>query len=593
MTSQTGITWGWRRAPSVHVVRMYLNNYDILVQNPQCRAIMDAALVQFGRGNSFDTPTTLNSLLHCRRPRVHDLTYVFRWLLSYMLRTKQKYPFSDRELTSLAGVIDECRWARRYKVWLLQQYGAVLATAVSATPHSGAAVSAAPTAPSPNDCALVKACLEDPLLLYSKLEGPARIPTLVHSLPTKAMQLLLVHAQEIDNRTFSTEIRGCLERANGQFLIEPFLQEERPKSQFWDDFQVQYKLLPHSQVQQNENPKEETLAVDGAAATDGSAVSASPADVKWSADDKVLAARIASVLDSRVVFLTKDRRDEHLGFMRSLMSTEHPRQRFVGIYDVKNATLADVYEGQTVFQREPFLDQTDFTAFTAAWGNLAKPSVDLYWIACGRHQSSLDFAKQHIGKQGWQFRTFFLNYDFKTMERQYWKKCRGIANSHSLEPLLVCWKGKQPAGMVKERRYVDEGSSMCCEVMNNVPICTPVELAWVDKKVRERHWASLAASLAEPPDADAVAVDPGELPLGKKRRLYMQPTGTEQVWFPFEMTVKLSQELIWESGGDEVSLVLFGSPAAGNVVLGFALGVFSLSFALQPSSSMLTRCTGS
>ena len=75
---------------------------------------------------------------------------------------------------------------------------------------------------------------------------------------------------------------------------------------------------------------------------------------------------------------------EHLG-------SEHPRHRFIGIYDVKNATLADVYEGQTVFQREPFLDQTDFTAFTAAWGNLAKPSADLYWILCGRHQSSLDF----------------------------------------------------------------------------------------------------------------------------------------------------------------------------------------------------------
>lgn len=54
----------------------------------------------------------------------------------------------------------------------------------------------------------------------------------------------------------------------------------------------------------------------------------------------------------------------------------------------------------------------------------------------------------------------------------------------------------------------------------------------------------------------------------KKRKLYRQATGTTQVWFPFEMAVPMAQEVVWESGGDEVKWVLHGTPAAGNGVLG-------------------------
>ena len=41
------------------------------------------------------------------------------------------------------------------------------------------------------------------------------------------------------------------------------------------------------------------------------------------------------------------------------------------------------------------------------------------------------------------------------------------------------------------------------------------------------------------------------------------------MWFPFEMSVAMAQELVWEAGGaDNVKWVFHGTPAAGNAVLG-------------------------
>ena len=65
------------------------------------------------------------------------------------------------------------------------------------------------------------------------------------------------------------------------------------------------------------------------------------------------------------------------------------------------------------------------------------------------------------------------------------------------------------------------------------------------------------------------AMSDGEMRLQvKERKGYSQASGTNQIWFPFEMAVPLAQELVWEAGGDEVKWVLHSTPAAGNVVLG-------------------------
>lgn len=613
LTSQKGITWGLHRQPSERVVRVHLNNYDLLEKNPQCKAIMDEAMIHFGRDNTFDTPALLNSLLH-RCDTANDIVYVFKFIMAWMYRKKHLNPFSDKDLTDKHGVIVECQWYRRYKMHLLQQYSVVFSKPVAAAPAAEAAPAegAAPTTPTGraapanptaqvNVRALAKACILDPLLLYRVLEGPQKKATLLSSLPSKAMEMFLVHIQELDNRVYLPEIKGFLSQTIDQrYSPTKFLAHDRPKRRFFNDFLVEFQAIAPTAAIKNDDPMEEPLPADVSTVTvvaDGSAASAGPtAGNSESEVKRDCEAHITSVLSARLVCLTKD--GLHSELSKSVASTElyqnlsQEAARFIGIYDIKNAKLAEVYEGQSVFQREPHLDETDFKNFVTAWSNLAKPGIDLLWVCCGRHQSSVDAVRKHMKERGFDYKMFHFIYNFKQMQACYWKKQRGIANSRSLEPILVAWKGKMPSGMPKERHYVDPGSSMFCAVVNKVPICKPEQLAWVDRHVRESSMKTLAAPPAPVEEAAEVqadgeeqngvddqkdaGMDPGELRANvKRRKLYRQATDTTQIWFPFEMAVEVAQELCHESGGNEVRWVLHGSPGAGNVVLGSARSICS------------------
>ena len=54
----------------------------------------------------------------------------------------------------------------------------------------------------------------------------------------------------------------------------------------------------------------------------------------------------------------------------------------------------------------------------------------------------------------------------------------------------------------------------------------------------------------------------------KRRRLYRQASANEVVWFPHDNPAILMHELVWESGGPQVRWIFFGTPVAGNGVLG-------------------------
>ena len=141
--------------------------------------------------------------------------------------------------------------------------------------------------------------------------------------------------------------------------------------------------------------------------------------------------------------------------------------------------------------------------------------------------------------------------------------------------------------MPLERWYVDAGSPLYVEVMNKVPVVAPKDLAFVDKTVREislRRMVAAPAVSAAPADdeAESAAASADPAALGdqtgptphellqsvKRRRLYRRATGEEVVWFPHDNHTALLKELVWEAGGNHVKWVFYGTPAAGNGVLG-------------------------
>ena len=69
--------------------------------------------------------------------------------------------------------------------------------------------------------------------------------------------------------------------------------------------------------------------------------------------------------------------------------------------------------------------------------------------------------------------------------------CGGLANSRNIEKVVFAWKGKIPAGLPRERRWVDPGSGLYNEVVLKVLVVHPKELGFVDKTVREESIRSM------------------------------------------------------------------------------------------------------
>ena len=112
---------------------------------------------------------------------------------------------------------------------------------------------------------------------------------------------------------------------------------------------------------------------------------------------------------------------------------------------------------------------------------------------------------------------------------------RGMANSKTYEKAILCWKGKFPSGLPKDRQYVDAGSPLYVDTMGKVPVLHPKDLTYVDKAVLGESLKTMVG-LADPleeaqteePDAASVAESAASVrPLQehvKKRRLYRTAT---------------------------------------------------------------------
>ena len=153
--------------------------------------------------------------------------------------------------------------------------------------------------------------------------------------------------------------------------------------------------------------------------------------------------------------------------------------------------------------------------------------------------------------------------------------------------MYLCWRGQCPKGVPAERKHVDPGSKMYVETVAKVPILAPKDHYYARQAVRDLSLASTmgataAASAAPPPEVpgattSGVAEEEPEGPPStrlaasgvKRRRLYRQASSGDLVaWSPRDQPKVLLKEFVDECGGDKVKWVFYGTPAAGNGVLG-------------------------
>jgi hypothetical protein len=150
--------------------------------------------------------------------------------------------------------------------------------------------------------------------------------------------------------------------------------------------------------------------------------------------------------------------------------------------------------------REPLLDEGDFQRFVATVDPLMKAGRDVMWVLVGRTESNIPKVKKALAKYKMSVETFYLCYNTKQMQNYgYWQRQRGVANSKSIEQVLLAYKGTMPKAMPKNRMYVDKGSGLFNQVVKYVPVLAPSLQTFVSRELRE---TSLLSMVGVPHDED-------------------------------------------------------------------------------------------
>ena len=258
----------------------------------------------------------------------------------------------------------------------------------------------------------------------------------------------------------------------------------------------------------------------------------------------------------------------------------------MGFYDVKNARLCNIFEGQCLTHREPALDEQDFERYVKSFSPLMLPGRDVLRVLGGRTDTNRGKLKRTLAKNFINMKVFHLCYNTKQMMQYgHFKKQRGIANSRSHELLFLCYKGRMPKQLPKTRAHVDAGSPVFNEVVRNVPVLSQKSHALVSREVRDASLQTMCgvdvveAEGKDPEHQDLPPMDDEDAGTAgaeaatadapkalvsaaiKKRKLYRQLTGTEVPWFPHDNDMELLKELCHEAGRPR--WVYFGTPAGG------------------------------
>ena len=561
MTNPDNIRWGLYHVPKLRTVKDLLRNWDSLGKIPDALTILDRAKCEFGRESLFEWPTKLNNILEKAQQNPALIIYIMESLLTFMLRKKAQNPFSAGDLKDKGGAIDMLLWQRRYLVHLHQEYSKMFEVADTAAK-------------------LVKTLQQavlSPLAMYELTVGDTRDVHFAQTLPNEPLRLFFKHAQDVLFGFYTAELKGALTTSNN-FTWAKFHETDRVKKRFLEDFTAAYNALTFKP----DVVPESVAAVAASVAGEENPPEPEPQKGKKGDRQARLAefrtaaeVSVAAEIDARMVILTQD--GTHQELTAQLSSTRLYQNltesvRFMAFYDVKNARLMERRPTETVVQREPLVDMAKFTAFCEVVNGVLKHGRDFVWILAGKSDANVEKIRKKVAELGWRDKAVHLVYDWKKFQKWYVKKMRGMANSKTYEKAILCWKGKFPSSLPKDRQYVDVGSALYNDTMVKVPVLHPKDLTYVDASVLAESYKTMCG-LSEPeevtPEDEPVADSAASVRLQehvKKRRLYRTATDESVVWFPHDNHPDLLKELVWESGSPR--WVLHGTPASGAGIIG-------------------------
>jgi len=583
---QENVKWGLLHCPDTKTVKRHLDNWAAIAKCPAALNLMEAAVNRWGRDNLLDWPTKLGIIVQKTDPTT--LGYVVETLYTRMWRTGQKDPYA---CNALGDAVSEIIWVKNYVAVFLRSYPAVCDPGCnSLTSHKQVDVAS---------MRLAQSYMHSPLKFFVLTEGPDKDPTWLQSFPNPATRLAMKHFFDMATGFYKPEISGALTQPKGQrYNVEQFHKGARVLKCFVEPFRIAYDSLvgsPKGSSQQDKADRATEAATADAAQGIGEEIAAENKKKTEVIQGQVDLFRLQcekacqQEIDARVVLLVAEGSavDVHASVTKTrLYHNMTEAATVMGFYDVKNARLCAVFNGESLTHREPVLDELDFERYLQSLEPLMVPGRDVLWVLGGRTETNRLKLKRILSKHKMRTQVFHLCYNTKQMMQYgHFQRQGGIANSRSHEMMYCCYKSRAPKQLAKTRQFVDPGTPVFNEVVRNVPVLSPKSHAMVSREIRETSLQAMIgadvtseelkdpeyvdqpamteeeAATATPKAAPAEASKALVSAVKKKRKLYRQLTGTEVPWFPHDNAIDLIQELCHEAGRPR--WVYFGTPAGG------------------------------
>jgi hypothetical protein len=320
-------------------------NWGAIQKNGRAVEIIESALHRWGRNNLLDYPTKLAVIV--AKTDATSLCYVVEALYTQMWRMDVSDPYGVIELKR---IIPDILWVQSYVWACVRQYPEVF--------------------PSPNDAAdrqgalLVRRLLDSPLAFFVKTESLQRDPTWLQSFSTEALRCFMKHVLDISQRCYQSEIRGALSGTLSQrYSVEMFHKASRVNERFTKSFLIAVdSIVGPSSAASADSAVGQGGQIDDSAASivaesAGSQMPESQAENKrQDYKEKDLAAfRIQCEqhchreLEARLVSILAE--GSHIEICTSVTNTRLYTNLTASVscmafYDVKNAKLCNIYEGE-------------------------------------------------------------------------------------------------------------------------------------------------------------------------------------------------------------------------------------------------------
>ena len=394
------VKWGLQHCPDTKTVKRHMDNWAAIQKCPAALELIEAAVNRWGRDNLLDWPTKLGIIV--QKSDATSLAYVVESLYTRMWRMGEKDPYTSR---TIEDGVAEILWAKSYIAALMKKYPEVWnASCNSAT--STTVVSAT------KSIKTAKSYLESPLKFFLQTEGPDKDPTWLQALPNEALRIGMKHCLEIGQGFYKQEITGALKQPKAErFDLAQFHKGTRVMKRFFEPFQIAYDSLVGKPLQSSEDAKAAEAATAAATANADAATAEAAAPEEKTKKSEVTQVHISAFraqceaacqkeIDGRVVIifaegtaveihasLTKTRLYQNLTEAATVM----------GFYDIKNARLCSIFEGQGLTHREPALDEEDFERYVKSIFPLMVAARDVLWVLVGRTDTNRSKVKKSSG----------------------------------------------------------------------------------------------------------------------------------------------------------------------------------------------------